>query len=99
MNASQVAASGNAPAIPAQSDSESVYEFAAAASGAPHLPRDFPAWARDVVVVSGRFRAVVTTLVPGFMRVIRYWDQRVRRLVLRDGRVVVVEDSGCYRIE
>jgi hypothetical protein len=85
--------------LAAQPDPESSYEFNALAGAGVALPRDMPAWARDAVVLSERFRAVVAGLRPAVVRVLRYWDQRVRRLLLADGRAVVVDDSGCYRIE
>lgn len=85
--------------VAAQPDADADYEFNALASAGIALPRDMPAWARDAVVLSERFRLVVNALRPAVVRVLRYWDQRVRRLVMRDGRAVVVDDSGCYRIE
>lgn len=63
------------------------------------ISSDFPAWALDAVVPSERFRLVLTALRPILLRVLRYWDQRVRRLTLRDGRAIIVADSGCYRVE
>jgi hypothetical protein len=86
------------PALPA----------ATAASGAVHLsgvdaeplaslPRDHPAWQRDVLAVSSRVRAILAGLRPVVVRVLGFWDHVVRSISI-GARSVEVDPSGCYRL-
>jgi hypothetical protein len=77
-----------APASPPVADSA----FDAPAT----LPRDHPAWQRDVLAVSSRVRAIIARMRPVAVRVLTFWDHAVRR-VLVAGRSVEVDPSGCYR--
>jgi hypothetical protein len=61
------------------------------------LPRDHPAWQRDVLSVSARVRAIVAALRPVALRVLTFWDHAVRSIGVR-GRRVEVDPSGCYRL-
>jgi hypothetical protein len=61
------------------------------------LPRDHPAWQRDVLSVSARARAVLAQLRPIVVRVLTFWDHVVRGAVV-GGRRVEVDPSGCYRV-
>ncbi len=61
------------------------------------LPRDHPAWQRDVLSVSARARAVVAKLRPIVVRTLTFWDH-VARGVGIGGRRVEVDPSGCYRL-
>jgi len=61
------------------------------------LPRDHPAWQRDVLSVSARARAVLAQLRPVVVRVLTFWDHVVRSVVA-GGRRVEVDPSGCYRL-
>ena len=61
------------------------------------LPRDHPAWQRDVVAVSARVRAIVAQLRPVVVRVLSFWDHAVRSVTI-GGRRLEVDPSGCYRI-
>ena len=61
------------------------------------LPRDHPAWARDVLAVSARVRAILSELRPVAVRVLTFWDHVVR-CVRIGGRSVEVDPSGCYRV-
>lgn len=61
------------------------------------LPRDHPAWQRDMLVVSARVRAILTSLQPVAIRVRTFWDHAVRTLIVR-GRRIEVGPSGCYRV-
>jgi hypothetical protein len=62
------------------------------------LPPDHPAWARDVVSLSQRARALVARLKPVAIRAIAAWEHRVRALVI-GGRRVSVDPSGSYRVD
>jgi hypothetical protein len=61
------------------------------------LPRDHPAWQRDVLAVSARVRALVAQLRPVAVRVLTFWDHAVRSIPL-GGRRLEIDPSGCYRI-
>ncbi|MEA2718331.1 MAG: hypothetical protein QOJ39_195 [Candidatus Eremiobacteraeota bacterium] len=60
------------------------------------LPRDHPAWQRDVLAVSARVRAIVARMRPVAVRVLTFWDHTVRRISI-GGRLVEIDPSGCYR--
>jgi hypothetical protein len=62
----------------------------------PSLPRDHPAWQRDVLSVSARVRVMLAQLRPVAVRVLTFWDHVVRSTVI-GGRRVEVDPSGCYR--
>jgi hypothetical protein len=61
------------------------------------LPRDHPAWQRDVLAVSARVRAIIAQLRPAAGRVLTFWDHVVRSVVVA-GRRVEIDPSGCYRL-
>ena len=61
------------------------------------LPRDHPAWQRDMLAVSARTRALLAQLRPLAIRVLTFWDHVVRSAVI-GGRRVEVDPSGCYRL-
>jgi hypothetical protein len=61
------------------------------------LPRDHPAWQRDVLAVSSRVRALLAGLCPVAVRVLTYWDHVVRTISI-GARYVEVDPSGCYRL-
>ncbi|MDQ6941480.1 MAG: hypothetical protein M3169_03085 [Candidatus Eremiobacteraeota bacterium] len=61
------------------------------------LPRDHPAWQRDILSVSARARAVVAALRPVVVRVLTFWDH-IARTVSIGSRRVEVDPSGCYRL-
>ena len=61
------------------------------------LPRDHPAWQRDILSVSARARAVVTALRPFAVRALTFWDHIVRGVNIGTRRVEV-DPSGCYRL-
>ena len=69
----------------------------AAAEIAATLPRDHPAWQRDVLAVSTRVRAILAGLQPVVVRVLTFWDHAVRSIQL-GGRRVEIDPSGCYRL-
>jgi hypothetical protein len=61
------------------------------------LPRDHPAWQRDMLAVSARVRALLAQLRPVAVRVLTFWDHAVRSVSL-GGRRLEVDPSGCYRL-
>jgi hypothetical protein len=61
------------------------------------LPRDHPAWQRDVLAVSARVRAVIASLRPAAVRVLTFWDHAVRCVAI-GGRRIDVDPSGSYRL-
>lgn len=61
------------------------------------LPRDHPAWQRDVISLSARARAVIAGLKPLVIRVFGFWDHHLRELRI-GGRTLGIESSGCYRL-
>lgn len=60
------------------------------------LPHDQPRWIKDAVAVSARAREIIGKLRPAAVRVLCFWDHRIRAVVIGDRRVVV-DASGCYR--
>ncbi|HEV2642080.1 MAG TPA: hypothetical protein VGT98_05215 [Candidatus Elarobacter sp.] len=61
------------------------------------LPRDHPAWQRDVLSVSARARAVVAALRPVVVRVLTFWDHAIRSINVGQRRIMI-DPSGCYRL-
>lgn len=61
------------------------------------LPHDHPRWVKDAVAVSQRARDLIARLRPVALRVLCYWDHRLRSIVV-GGTCVTVDPSGCYRI-
>ncbi len=62
------------------------------------LPRDHPAWARDAVSLSQRARALFASLRPVAIKVVTYWEHRVRALAI-GGAILRVDASGSYRLD
>lgn len=62
------------------------------------LPADHPAWQRDVVAISARARAVLSTLRPVVVRIVTFWDHVVRGVGVSGNRTLEVDPSGCYRL-
>jgi hypothetical protein len=61
------------------------------------LPRDHPAWQRDVLAVSSRVRAILAGMRPVTVRALSFWDHVVRGISI-GARYVEVDPSGCYRL-
>jgi hypothetical protein len=61
------------------------------------LPRDHPAWQRDVLAVSSRVRTMLAGLRPVVVRVLSFWDHLIRGVSIGE-RYVEVDPSGCYRL-
>ena len=64
----------------------------------PLSPHDRPRWVRDAIAVSQRAREVIARLRPVAVRVLSFWDHRMRRIVVGEC-CVRVDASGCYRID
>jgi hypothetical protein len=62
------------------------------------LPGDQPRWVKDAIAVSQRAREIIANLAPMAVRVLCFWDHRIRSIVVGD-RCVSVDASGCYRTE
>jgi hypothetical protein len=61
-------------------------------------PHDQPRWVKDAVAVSQRAREIIANLRPAAVRVLCFWDHRIRSIAVA-GRCVQVDPSGCYRVE
>jgi hypothetical protein len=61
------------------------------------LPRDHPAWQRDVLAVSARVRAIVAQLRPLVVRALTVWDHALRGVAIGRRRVEL-DPSGSYRL-
>jgi hypothetical protein len=63
-----------------------------------NLPSDHPPWAKDTLSLSQRARALLGRLRPIAIKVITFWDHRVRSILV-GGRALSVDASGSYRLE
>jgi len=64
----------------------------------PLSPHDRPRWVRDAVAVSQRARELIARLRPAAVRVLSFWDHRMRAVVIGEC-CVRIDASGCYRID
>ena len=62
------------------------------------LPRDHPKWARDAVTLSTRAREMIARLRPVVVKMLTFWDHRVRSALVAGNRVCI-DPSGSYRLE
>ncbi|HEV3157874.1 MAG TPA: hypothetical protein VGZ00_11050 [Candidatus Baltobacteraceae bacterium] len=62
------------------------------------LPSDHPAWMRDAISISRRAREMLARITPVAIRILTFWDHRVRS-VLVAGRRLSVDPSGSYRMD
>lgn len=62
------------------------------------LPRDHPKWVRDTLSVSQRARELIVRLKPVVVRILTFWDHRVRSATIGGSRVSI-DPSGSYRVE
>jgi hypothetical protein len=63
-----------------------------------YLPADHPAWTKDALSLSQRARALLAQVKPVVLRVLTFWDHRLRSIVV-GGRTLSVDASGSYRLE
>ncbi|HUN30338.1 MAG TPA: hypothetical protein VMV65_11080 [Alphaproteobacteria bacterium] len=89
------AAQAHAAAVPTEQAVAAVGESSAESS---LLPRDHPKWARDAVTVSQRAREIIASLRPIAVRILTFWDHRIRSAVV-GARRVTIDPSGSYRID
>ena len=66
--------------------------------GGHALPGDHPAWMKDTLSLSQRARALIAKQRPVAVRVVTYWEHKVRSVVCA-GRRVSVDQSGSYRLD
>jgi hypothetical protein len=62
------------------------------------LPPEHPRWVKDSLAVSQRARELIARLRPIAVRILTFWDHRIRHAVV-GGLTVHVDPSGCYRID
>ncbi|MBV8638373.1 MAG: hypothetical protein JO322_09825 [Candidatus Eremiobacteraeota bacterium] len=62
------------------------------------LPRDHPQWVKDTLSVSNKARELLARLKPVVIKILTFWDHRVRSVLVGNSRVSI-DPSGSYRIE
>lgn len=62
------------------------------------LPHDHPQWIKDALTVSTKARELLARLKPVAVRILSFWDHRVRSVAVGSMRVSV-DPSGSYRAE
>lgn len=62
------------------------------------LPHDHPKWVKDALAVSSRAKELLVRLKPVVVRILTFWDHRVRSITVGDRRLDV-DPSGSYRAE
>lgn len=62
------------------------------------LPHDHPKWVKDALAVSNRARDLIARLKPVVVRILTFWDHRVRSITVGDRRIDI-DSSGSYRAE
>ena len=77
------------PIVPAAADVE---------LGSDSLPHEHPRWVKDSLAVSQRARAIIARLRPIAIRILTFWDHRVRSAFV-GGIHVRIDPSGSYRID
>ena len=80
-----------APLVPINVDAEDRW-------GGHALPSDHPAWMQDTLSISQRARALIGKLKPVIVRVVTFWDHRVRSIAVGKERLCV-DVSGSYRLD
>lgn len=85
----QIGASRSEPIVPAVGEAELETGL---------LPQDQPRWVKDAVAVSQRAREIIAKLRPAAVRVLSFWDHRIRSIAV-EGRLVRVDASGSYRAD
>jgi len=66
--------------------------------GGHALPSDHPAWMKDTLSISQRTRALLARLKPVVVKVVAYWEHRVRSIAIGTRRLSV-DPSGSYRLD
>lgn len=62
------------------------------------LPRDHPKWNKDALTISARARELIERLRPVVVRVLTFWDHRIRSITI-GGTRLGIDASGSYRAE
>lgn len=63
---------------------------------ATFLPRDHPPWNKDTLTISQRARELIGRLRPIAIRVLSFWDHRIRTVSIGHARLSI-DASGSYR--
>jgi hypothetical protein len=87
---------GLAPAAPLVPGAVAAIDASDGWGDGPTLPHDHPAWMRDTLSVSQRARALLARIKPVAVRVVAFWEHRVRSIVI-GSRTLSVDASGSYR--
>ena len=74
-----------------------VGEISQAENDAAGLPRDRPGWIKDAVAVSRAARQLIARLRPVAIRVLSFWDHRLRSVAVAGSRLEI-DASGSYRL-
>lgn len=77
---------------------EAVQPVASAELETPQLPHDHPKWAKDIVTISQRARELLQRIKPVVIKVMTFWDHRLRSIGIGTKRVSI-DASGSYRLE
>ncbi len=77
------------PVVPAAADVE---------LGSDSLPHEHPRWVKDSLAVSQRARALIARLRPIAIRILTFWDHRIRSAFI-GGVHIRIDPSGSYRID
>ncbi|HEV7180603.1 MAG TPA: hypothetical protein VGN11_12085 [Candidatus Baltobacteraceae bacterium] len=62
------------------------------------LPHDHPQWVKDALTVSHRAREAIARLRPAAVRILTFWDHRIRSIAVGGGRLSI-DASGSYRLQ
>jgi len=62
------------------------------------LPHDHPKWVKDALSVSNRAKELIGALRPAVIRVLSFWDHRIRSAFI-GGSHITIDPSGSYRAE
>jgi hypothetical protein len=66
--------------------------------GSDSLPHEHPKWVKDSLAVSQRARQLIARLRPVAIRILTFWDHRIRSAFI-GGLHVHIDPSGSYRID
>ncbi len=93
-----VAGAGLAPAAPLLPGAVAAIDPSDGWGDGPTLPHDHPTWMRDTLSISQRARALLARIKPVAVRVIAFWEHRVRSIAI-GSRTLSVDASGSYRFD
>jgi hypothetical protein len=86
-------------ALPSEAYAEPIVPAAADVElGSDSLPNEHPRWVKDSLAVSQRARALIARLRPIAIRILTFWDHRLRSAFV-GGVHVRIDPSGSYRVD